>query len=413
MLRAMFRRLPLLFVLLASLALPASAPAARSQSVEEIRTRAEALREKQRELSRVQSQRRDAIRRLPALRAQAREAQKMADQAEETYRSLSEAASVSRAKLDRITLQYIRSVQGIGFSKAMASSGSPELSQLADASSSEDAVLVYSQGELIINQMQGKLEELRRLATEAAGRKERAESARMSAQVARQQAEASLERQRQLSELLRRTESMSRSSLRREQVELAGLFNRLLGDPDLPGIDISVLGLPTQQRITLLALREWKKGVQETPLGSNNSPDIARYRTATAGAVSGGAWCAYFVSYIARRAGKPIGAGGSGTGWVPNIADWGRQTNRFFAADDSRYKPQPGDIIVWPAHTGFVISTKGKSMTTVEGNSSDRVMRQPRAISQAVGFVRIWGSPLRGAKETGNPSAGSPSGGIL
>lgn len=396
------------------LALFAASPALASKedNIQDLRKQSRELQQKQRQLEAVQSQRRRALQQLPLLRAQAREAQRMADRAEAAYLEMSRSASVSRRRLDRITLSYINSVQGIGYSSAL-NGVDPSLSQLANSSSAEDAVLVYSQGRLLLNQLQDKLEELRLLAEQAATRKQRAEAARMSAQVARSEASASLERQRQLGQLLKRTEAMNRSSLRRQQSRLAGVFNRLLGDPDLPGIDISVVGLPAQQRITLLALKEWKKGVQEQPLGSNNSPDIARYRSATAGSVSGAAWCAYFVSYIMRRAGRPIGAGGSGTGWVPNIADWGRQTNRFFAADDPVYKPQAGDIIIWPAHTGIVISTKGRSMVTVEGNSSDRVMKQSRAISQAVGFVRVWGDPLRGAKEEGNPSAGSPSGGIL
>ena len=304
-------------------------------------------------------------------------------------------------------------MQGLGYSGAMLGDDLHELGEMAGASSAGDAVLVYSQGEMIVNQMQSKLDRMRSLASQAADRRKRAEAARLSAEVARQQADASLERQNQMSALLERTESSNRRSMRYKQSQLAGLFNELLGDPDLPGVDVSLMGLPAAQRISLLSLREWRKGVQEQPLGSNDSLDIARYRTATQGAVRGGAWCAYFVSYIVRRAGLPIGPGGTGTGWVPNIADWGRKNKRFFAADDPRYKPQGGDIIVWPAHTGIVISAEGNRMVTVEGNSSDRVMRQPRAVNRAVGFVRVYGKPLRGAKQQGNPSAGSPGGGIL
>lgn len=391
-----------------------AAPSSQTSSkIDELRGKARELQQDQRQLNQVRRQRVQAERRMPLLRRQVAEAQKIADRAESAYQRMSREAAVSRRQLDRLTVEYIGSVEGIGYSRAMMGEGVHDLGALAGTSSPEDAVLVYSQGQMMVNQMQVKLDRMRALASDAAERRKRAEAARLSALVARQEADASLERQRQLSELLKRSEASKRGSMRYRQSQLAGLFNELLGDPDLPGVDVSLMGLPSAQRITLLALREWKKGVQEEPLGSNDSADIARYRTATQGAVRGGAWCAYFVSYIVRRAGHPIGVGGSGTGWVPSIADWGRSNQRFFAADDKKYKPQGGDIIIWPAHTGIVISAQGNRMVTVEGNSSDRVARQTRAVNRAVGFVRVYGSPLKGAKKEGNPSAGSPGGGIL
>src|SRR4051812_50194735 len=55
-------------------------------------------------------------------------------------------------------------------------------------------------------------------------------------------------------------------------------------------------------RIVALARKELKLGVREVPDGSNRAPAIRRYETATRGAMFGAPWCAYFVSYIARRA---------------------------------------------------------------------------------------------------------------
>src|SRR4051794_16564095 len=43
-------------------------------------------------------------------------------------------------------------------------------------------------------------------------------------------------------------------------------------------------------------------GQAEQPPGSNDSPRIAEYRTATAGA-GVGPWCAYFASWAAKQAG--------------------------------------------------------------------------------------------------------------
>src|SRR6185436_18047280 len=56
-------------------------------------------------------------------------------------------------------------------------------------------------------------------------------------------------------------------------------------------------------------------GQAEQPPGSNDSPQIAQYRTATAG--SGvGPWCAYFTSWAAAQAGVPLGEAGQGFGSV-------------------------------------------------------------------------------------------------
>src|SRR4051794_21063395 len=58
-------------------------------------------------------------------------------------------------------------------------------------------------------------------------------------------------------------------------------------------------------RLVAAAQRELGRHVREVPDGSNNSRSIARYRTATVGAMRGAPWCAYFVSYIAKKAGVP------------------------------------------------------------------------------------------------------------
>ena len=77
-----------------------------------------------------------------------------------------------------------------------------------------------------------------------------------------------------------------------------------------------------------LAQAELAKGVSEGN-GDNESPDIARYRTATKGAAAGAPWCAYFVSYIAKQAGAPIGSGGSGIGYV-HSPWWTGQAGRHY-----------------------------------------------------------------------------------
>ena len=408
----MRRFLPLFVIALMGLS-PALAQA-KNSATSELRAKSLGLQAQQKKLDDLKAQRKIALRQLPLLKSQVKEAQAMAARAELSYQEMETLAAVSRGKLDKVTLRYIESVQGLGYSRAMMEGQTPELNELAGTASAQDAVLIYSQGQMMVNRLQGQLEVLRGLASQAADRKARASAAKASAASTREQAAAALERQKQLTDILDQTQTITAKSMLSKQREFAAIFNRLLGsDPSLPGIDISAIGLPVEQRIVLLALREWKLGVQEEPMGSNDSAGIARYRSATAGAIRGGAWCAYFVSYIVRRAGRPIGANGSGTGLVNSIADWGRSTDRFFAADDKRYRAQPGDIVIWPSHTGIVISRKGNTMVTVEGNASDRVSHLDRDVSSAVGFVRVAGDSLTRAKQNGNSGAGAPSGSTL
>src|SRR3954469_483427 len=140
----------------------------------------------------------------------------------------------------------------------------------------------------------------------------------------------------------------------------------------------------TATRIVALARRELNLGVREIPDGSNRAPAIRRYEAATRGAMFGAPWCAYFVSYIARRAGAPIGAGGSGIGYVPYIRAWAKQTKRWKAT------PRAGDLITFPQHVGIVENVyKNHTLTTIEGNSGNAVRRRWRRWGEAMGYVRV------------------------
>lgn len=164
--------------------------------------------------------------------------------------------------------------------------------------------------------------------------------------------------------------------------------------PGVGGMTGAVGGSGAGQRMVALAQQEL--GVSETG-GNNDSPRIRDYRSATAGAQdTPGPWCAYFVSWLARSAGTPVGAGGNGTGYVPTLEAWGRQENRWF--DHGSQQPQPGDIAVFdwggdgtPDHTGIVESVGADgTVNTIEGNSSDRVQRRAYAATSndIRGFVR-------------------------
>lgn len=131
-------------------------------------------------------------------------------------------------------------------------------------------------------------------------------------------------------------------------------------------------------------------GQAEQPPGSNDSPRIAEYRSAVAGA-GVGPWCAYFVSWCARQAGVPLGEHGEGFGSVSALWEWAEHSGRAIPA--SAGPPQPGDLIVWGGeHVGIVESVDPDgTIHTIEGNSSDQVSQRTYGSDGggATGYVRL------------------------
>jgi len=138
----------------------------------------------------------------------------------------------------------------------------------------------------------------------------------------------------------------------------------------------------------IVAAAAGEVGQAEQPPGSNDSPRIAMYRQATAGAPGPGPWCAYFVSWACRQAGVPIMDHGAGSGSVDAVYAWAQRTGRAQPASSS-YRPRPGDLIVFNQHIGIVenVLPDGR-IQTIEGNSSDRVSRRTHPRGDAIGFVR-------------------------
>jgi len=139
----------------------------------------------------------------------------------------------------------------------------------------------------------------------------------------------------------------------------------------------------------MVAMAQAEVGQAEQPPGSNNSPRIAQYRSATAGAPGPGPWCAYFTSWLARGAGVPVGDQGQGFGSVDALYAWAQKSGRAIPASSGQ-DPKPGDLIVWDEHIGIVESVRPDgSIQTIEGNSSDRVSRRVHAKGDAIGYVRL------------------------
>ena len=138
----------------------------------------------------------------------------------------------------------------------------------------------------------------------------------------------------------------------------------------------------------MVALAAAEVGVKEQPPGSNDSPRIAQFRSATQGAPGPGPWCAYFTSWAAKEAGAPLGNNGQGFGRVDDVYAWAQKTGRLLPADAA---PTPGDLILFGhRHIGIVESVNADgTITTVEGNHSQAVERVVRQRSEATGFVRL------------------------
>jgi hypothetical protein len=140
----------------------------------------------------------------------------------------------------------------------------------------------------------------------------------------------------------------------------------------------------------MVAIAESQVGQAEQPPGSNESPAIAQYRGATAGAVPGAPWCAYFASWAARQAGAPLGAQGEGLGSVGQIWSWAQSSGRA-VPNGPGVTPQPGDLIVFgDDHVGIVkdVLPSGQ-IQTIEGNYENKVSVNVRSPTEASGYVSM------------------------
>jgi CHAP domain len=140
----------------------------------------------------------------------------------------------------------------------------------------------------------------------------------------------------------------------------------------------------------MVAIAESQLGQAEQPPGSNESPAIAQYRGATAGAAPGAPWCAYFASWVARQAGEPLGEQGQGLGSVSEVWSWA-QSNGRAVANGPGVVPKPGDLIVFGGeHVGIVRDVlPGGQIQTIEGNYENKVAANVRSPSEATGYVTM------------------------
>jgi len=157
-----------------------------------------------------------------------------------------------------------------------------------------------------------------------------------------------------------------------------------------PGQITGATGSGASTGARIVAIAESQIGQTEQPPGSNESPAIAQYRTATAGAIPGAPWCAYFASWAARQAGTPLGPHGEGLGAVSEIWSWAQSTGRAIP-NGPGVVPQPGDLIVFgDEHVGIVKDVlPNGDIQTVEGNYENKVAQNVRTPTEATGYVNM------------------------
>jgi hypothetical protein len=151
-------------------------------------------------------------------------------------------------------------------------------------------------------------------------------------------------------------------------------------------------------RALIVALRELKQKVREEPSGSNRGARIDEYHRAT-GFEPGHSWSGIFVKYCFQQA-VPEGTTAPATLQPPFGSIRAELTvKRFWRAANSKYIPKPGDLVIYgrgttpsPSHGGIVVSTDGRSITAIEGNTRDStgargvVAARTRPLADVLGF---------------------------
>lgn len=148
----------------------------------------------------------------------------------------------------------------------------------------------------------------------------------------------------------------------------------------------------------IVRIAQEQLGLMEVPDGCNCGPEIQKFL----GSSAGEEWCADFVSWVYREAGRPF-TGGLDGGWriinVEVMHGWHEANGLWFPAGSAE-DPRPGDVITFrdDGHVGIVerLDDSGTPDTpgddrvlTIEGNTSNRVAR--RDYARTGGEIVGWG----------------------
>jgi hypothetical protein len=137
-------------------------------------------------------------------------------------------------------------------------------------------------------------------------------------------------------------------------------------------------------------------GTGESPAGSNRNKFTSWYGMS-------GAWCYMFVSWCFSELGALDLVHGKHA-YVPDFKSVFRAHGEFHASN-----PRPGDLVAFdfnssgePEHIGIVEKViSGATIQTIEGNTSDKVMRRTRSRSYVYGYA----TPKYAKAPAPNPNA--------
>lgn len=165
---------------------------------------------------------------------------------------------------------------------------------------------------------------------------------------------------------------------------------------------------PSKLAATALEVARTQLGVMESPIGSQDGPQVRKY-LATVDLGPGFAWCAAFVCWTYVQAHRNLGGAGllpfSRTGGVMAMFNAAKGRNiQKLDAQDGPISPdalRPGDIFIlqYPnghAQAGIVEKISGDTIITIEGNTDANggregigVFSKRRKVALLRGIIRV------------------------
>lgn len=164
--------------------------------------------------------------------------------------------------------------------------------------------------------------------------------------------------------------------------------------PNIPFPDINEKVLsPLQVKILKIARQEYEKHP------SNYDANVLKYSQGEKQA-----WCANFISWVMKSAGRTYKNLYSGSWRIPGVLtlrEYYQSKGRY--EDASRYKPKPGDVAFYiqessfklfrTEHVALVINVDGNTMITIGGNEGKKMRIDMQTIeageNNLVGFGRL------------------------
>lgn len=149
------------------------------------------------------------------------------------------------------------------------------------------------------------------------------------------------------------------------------VYNALKTSAGLSSTECSTNSGPLRTKIVKLVEQElglWEEGEMSIGFRENDPTSFSKYTDNIAGD-----WCAWFVSWILKEAGSPVGT--PGRQWWSYVDDFTEKgpTEKGYKIhpNNGEYKPQPGDLAIYNngSHMNIVVgySDDGK-MITIGGN---------------------------------------------